>query len=76
VALVLERTGRLAEAEAELRKALKLDPNSATAHNNLGSVLERAGRKDEARRHYERAVQLEPGHPDAMKNLARLGIRS
>src|SRR4029078_3217836 len=36
--------GRWAEAEAELRKALSLNPDQAEWHYNLGLTLEAAGR--------------------------------
>lgn len=40
--------GRWAEAEAELRKALALNPDQAEWHYNLGLTLEAAGRDSEA----------------------------
>lgn len=46
-----------AEAEKKLRQALKLDPQHARAHANLGLVLGQMGRYDEALREF-RAAQL------------------
>ena len=38
------RMGRVAEAEAALRKTVGLQPNSAAAYLNLGQTLELQGR--------------------------------
>lgn len=50
------RRGRLAEAEAELRKALAVDPGRGELHFNLGLTLEAAGRLDDALRSFRDAV--------------------
>lgn len=52
----LFRRGRLAEAEAELRKALAADPGRGELHFNLGLTLEAAGRLDDALRSYRDAA--------------------
>ena len=41
---MLARQGRMAEAVEQLNEALRLNPNSAEAHNNLGVVLLRSGK--------------------------------
>lgn len=65
-ALEMYERGRWAEAEAELRKALSLNPNQAEWHFNLGLTLEAAGRESEAMGCYEQAVTLMPGQVDPM----------
>jgi len=55
------------EAEKKLRQALKLDPQHARAHANLGLVLGRLDRFDEALREF-RAAQ--PSEADAHCNMA------
>ena len=58
--------GRWAEAEAELRKALSLNPDHAEWHYNLGLTLEAAGRDADALASYERATTLMPDEVDPM----------
>ncbi|HWJ06424.1 MAG TPA: tetratricopeptide repeat protein, partial [Steroidobacteraceae bacterium] len=58
--VVLEREGLPEEALAAFRKAVKLDPASASAHFNLGSSLVRSRKFAEAERHLRRAVDKDP----------------
>ena len=64
-----------AGAERELRRALALDPGSATAHQWYAEYLSVVGRDAEARREAERAVALDPLSPivrvDQALTLAR-----
>jgi superkiller protein 3 len=57
---VLEREGLTDEAVEMYRKALKLDPESASAHYNLGSSLARSGKYAEAESHLRIAVKKSP----------------
>jgi len=50
--------GKGAEAEADLRAALKTDPDYAPAAFNLGVCLEKAGRMDEAREAYRHYLKI------------------
>lgn len=54
------------------REALRHDPRSADAYNNLGWSLAQLGLRDEARRAYEHAIALRPDDPRARNNLALL----
>ena len=65
--------GRAAEAEAELARALKLDPGFVEAWFNLAG-LRRGARRTAggARGTCERAVALDPDYADAVFNLATL----
>ena len=58
--VALSDAGRHDEAEAALRRALELDPESAKAWENLALVALRRGRFAEARERAERAVALNP----------------
>jgi len=52
---------RFAESEAEFKRAIRLDPNYATAHHWYGDdLLARLGRFDDAIKEGERAVELDP----------------
>src|ERR1700755_3276776 len=51
----------LADSAIELiEQALRIDPEYADAHNNLGNVHKRRGDLARARTHYERALSLSP----------------
>src|SRR5690606_12423795 len=67
--------GRWAEAEAELRKALALNPDQAEWHFNLGLTLEAAGREREALASYERAIELlDDDQPERCGALVAAGV--
>jgi serine/threonine protein kinase/tetratricopeptide (TPR) repeat protein len=47
-------------AETEFKRALELDPNSATAHQWYGNFLIRLGRLSDARAELTKAIELDP----------------
>ena len=61
----------LVSAMQAFEAALKRDPKSATAYNNLGVVHERRGEIPEALTAYKKAVLLDPTLTDARRNVAR-----
>jgi Flp pilus assembly protein TadD len=48
---------------------VRLDPDSAGAHYNLGIALWRQGKTAEAISSFRRALLLDPGHQGARQNL-------
>ena len=62
--------GRLDDAIAECQAALRLDPNFADAHDNLGYVLQREGRMQEALAQYQAAARVKPDFALAHAHLA------
>jgi tetratricopeptide (TPR) repeat protein len=66
----LYAAGRLADAERELREAIRLKETSVAAHANLGPVLCSVGKVDECIVHLERALALDPEYASAHANLA------
>lgn len=66
---VHEDAGRIEEAVAVWREAIRLNPGSAAAYARLASCLQKLGRKDEARQAARRAVELDPGHLKAVRLL-------
>ena len=69
---VLERQGLSDEATRAYRKAIELDPGSATAHYNLGSSLARAGQLAEAESHLRSALEADPTNMAARQVLAEV----
>lgn len=71
LAQVLLRTGRAADAAAELAAAeQKIGPNFLLFYFQ-GLALDRAGRAADAKRAYQRAVKLNPSSAEAHLGLAR-----
>lgn len=75
-AIGLLQESRLAEAEAALRKALELAPDSAAVRNDLAVLLSRDGRVDQAVVLLELALRDNPGNADVQGNLGLLYLQS
>ncbi|MCY4252502.1 MAG: tetratricopeptide repeat protein [Thaumarchaeota archaeon] len=56
--------GRVAEALAELERAVAAEPKNAEAHADLGSALQRLGRHGEALESVDRAISIDPDDAD------------
>jgi uncharacterized protein (TIGR02466 family) len=67
-----ENQQKFAEAAETYRKALKLEPNIAEIHVNLGAVLGQLGQTEEAIASYRKAIQLKPNLAVAPFNLGFL----
>jgi Tfp pilus assembly protein PilF len=61
--------GKTQEAIASIRKALKLDPDNAEAHNYLGLIFLQQSDLKTARKEFKKAVQINPYYSDAHNNL-------
>ena len=57
------------EAIAEFRTAIRLQPDDAVAHYNLGIALAAQGKLDEAIAEYRTAIRLKPDYAMAHNNL-------
>jgi tetratricopeptide (TPR) repeat protein len=66
----LRRQGKLDQAIAAYRAAIKISPGFAEAHNNLGEALHRQGKYEEAIAAFRAAIGLKPNHANAHYNLA------
>ncbi len=64
------RQDQIAEAIGQFQEAIRLKPNFAEAHNNLGNALNLNGQITEAINQYREAVRLKPDYPDARLSLA------
>jgi tetratricopeptide (TPR) repeat protein len=51
---------------------LRIKPDFAEAHYNLGVALEKTGRVQEAIAQYERALRIQPDYTEAQNKLAHL----
>jgi Flp pilus assembly protein TadD len=66
---VLIQTGRISESLVANQKSIKLTPQDAEAHNNLGNTLKELGRLEEAEASYTQAIALKPDYAEAHSNL-------
>jgi tetratricopeptide (TPR) repeat protein len=64
--------GEQSNAIEDARRAIKYDPNSSMAYNNLGSLLLKSGQSPEAESALRRAIALNGNNKLAKANLRRL----
>lgn len=69
MAHVDEDAGKLADAEAALRKAIDLQPNNWDAEDDLGAFLDKHRKYAESIAAYERALQMTPDNAQVLLNL-------
>ncbi len=70
--LYLASLARFSEAEAEVRRAQKLDPLSPIVNMALPEVFTWEGRYDDAIPEYKKIIAMDPSFPGAHGNLANL----
>jgi Flp pilus assembly protein TadD len=68
----LLEAGRTGEAGAEFREALRLKPDYAEAHCNLGNALWMQGKLSEAEAELRQAIALWPDYAEAHCNLGQV----
>jgi len=67
--VVLGKQGKLDEAIAHYRQALRFNPDSVEAHNNLANALRQGGRVEEALAGYQQALRCRPDCAETYNNL-------
>ena len=72
LALLYLRAGRPDDAVTQLQAALRIEPEHAPAHYNLGYALVLLGRSEEAIAAYERAIAIRADYAAARHNLGGL----
>jgi tetratricopeptide (TPR) repeat protein len=75
-AVALIGLNREAEAEADLKKVIELEPGFARAHRALGQILLDRGATDEAARELTRAIEIDPKLTGVRIYLASALIKS
>jgi tetratricopeptide (TPR) repeat protein len=70
--LAAHNAGRTAEAEADYRKVLALDPQNKWAHYNLGLIEQNKGQASAAEADYRAVLAADPNFTGALYNLAIL----
>jgi tetratricopeptide (TPR) repeat protein len=65
----LAALGRMDEAVASLKRAIKINGEAASYHANLGEILRQVGKLDEAAVAIEKAIKLDPDNAQALNNL-------
>ena len=66
---ILSPQGRIDEAVAEMREAVRIRPDSFENHYRLGNVFYLAGRYREAAEAFRAATEIQPRRADAFTNL-------
>lgn len=64
--------GKLSKAADCYRRALLIEPDNATSHNNLGFLLAQQHQWKEALTHLQRAVALAPDNAQFLSNLGQV----
>lgn len=70
--IVLTMSGRHEDAVSSFQKALMLQPDAFSIHNNLGNVFKAIGKIAEAEASYRSALRIHHGHIHACTNLGAL----
>ncbi len=68
--LKAQLAGDASTAESTYQQAIKLDPNNAIAHYDLGTVYDRQGKVSQAVTEYTATLVISPSFTDALFNLA------
>jgi len=61
--------GKLSEAISVFFKATKVDPENATAHNNLGVLYWQKGEDEKALVHFGKAMEIDPGNKGSILGI-------
>ena len=74
--IILDAQRKYDQAEGFYLQALRLAPDSASLHNNLGNHYLAQSNMGRAHAQYLKVVELEPGHPNANLQLAEMSIKA
>jgi tetratricopeptide (TPR) repeat protein len=71
-----QRDDMLSKSASELQQAIKYDPRSPEAHNQLGVTYRFMGRNSEAMAEFERALEMDPRFAEARLNQGIMRLSS
>ena len=71
-AVIAHKENRLEDAEKKYEEVLKIKPDFAIAHNNLGTIFFISGKLKEAKIKYKRAIEINPDYFQAHNNLGNV----
>jgi tetratricopeptide (TPR) repeat protein len=74
--LLRESGGDFEQSIRTFRHVIRLDPESAEAHYEIGLTLERAGRVSEAVEEFRRATEMAPCRVEMLEAYGRAAVRS
>jgi hypothetical protein len=69
-AILYGRLGNLTKALQDYENAIRLRPDVARYHTNLGTTYAGFGRMEEARREWKKALEIDPRNETARRNLS------
>ena len=69
---ILQKFGKLQEAELFLRKVIEMKPDLVEAHYNLGSILSNLGKLQEAELSLRKVIEMKPDFVEAHCNLGSI----
>jgi tetratricopeptide (TPR) repeat protein len=72
LALQNHQNNNLQNAHSYYQKVLKINPNHADAHNNLGAIFQNLGENQKAKSCYEKAIKINPNYVNAHNNLGNI----
>ena len=62
-------TNNIMVAQKLYKEVLKIDPNHANTHNNLGIIFYNSGDNQNAKKFYEKSIEIDPYNANAHNNL-------
>jgi len=65
-------SGDFEAAKKKYEEAIRINPNLAEAHNNLGNAFVKLGEYDKAEKEYKEAIRINPNLAEAYNNLGVL----
>ncbi|HEV2246232.1 MAG TPA: tetratricopeptide repeat protein, partial [Terriglobia bacterium] len=74
--VILDAERKYGEAEGIYLQALRLAPDSAALHNNLGNHYLAKGDLARARAQFLKVVEIDSGHPNANLQLAEMSLKA
>ena len=72
LSIVFEKTGKIQESLAAIKKIVNISPQDPLAHYNLGNTYGKLADFSKAEESYRKAISLKPNFPEAYYNLGTI----